>query len=93
MSCVFLAESAILVAFKSVGCCLTVLVCVIIALFAFCASKNNLDSVTFFRCHNDLFSCVAQAEKSTFVHAKNYTPYGMLVNNNIFANPCQQKKP
>ena len=29
--------------------------------------------------------------KITFSHAKNYTPYGMLVNNNIFVNQCQRK--
>ena len=54
---VLFAESAILVAFQSVGCGFAVFVSVVVALFAFGASKYNLNSVTFFRSHSKISCC------------------------------------
>ena len=47
MQCVLAAEAAILVHLESVGIVFLVLLCVIIALFAFAASKSNFHSHVF----------------------------------------------
>lgn len=77
VSRVFLAESAVLVTLESFRRGLAVLKSVVVALFALGASQNNLDSVTFLRCHNyhsPVILCQNQSRKSIFLHTKNYTP-------------------
>ena len=51
MQCVLLAESAVLVHFETIGIVLLVLHCIVVSLFAFCASKcyfySHVDSPLF----------------------------------------------